>query len=155
MKTSGLFFCAVLLVDTLFISYWVGFNSRHVLIVDPTLPPLKPAVVDTVKVDMPKNGVSPKPSAGKVGVVKSQNAKSDPKSHSTTAKGHEATSKLHGAKSEGATHGGKSEGSGPGTKGETKPRVGKPETKSHEKPETKSHAAKPTTKPATSPAAKP
>lgn len=40
MKGMGQFISALLVVDTFFVSYAVGFNSRRVLVVDPSLPPI-------------------------------------------------------------------------------------------------------------------
>src|SRR5258706_15679300 len=37
-----MFICTVLVIDTFLVSFYAGFNSRHVLIVDPSLPPLVP-----------------------------------------------------------------------------------------------------------------
>lgn len=46
-KTSTLFICSLLVVDTFFVSYAVGLNSRTVKIVDPSLAPK----VETVKTE--------------------------------------------------------------------------------------------------------
>ncbi|MBC7996303.1 MAG: hypothetical protein IAF58_00055 [Leptolyngbya sp.] len=40
MKAKGRFISLLLVVDTFFVSYAFGFHSRHVLIVDPKLPPV-------------------------------------------------------------------------------------------------------------------
>ncbi|HEY9791012.1 MAG TPA: hypothetical protein V6D22_11470 [Candidatus Obscuribacterales bacterium] len=41
MKAATVFVSAVVIVDTFLLSYAVGFNSRHVLVIDPNLPPVK------------------------------------------------------------------------------------------------------------------
>jgi hypothetical protein len=43
MKGKGIFISTLLVIDTFLVSYFVGFNSRHVPVVDPSLPPLAPA----------------------------------------------------------------------------------------------------------------
>lgn len=53
MKAKGIFIATLLVVDTFFVAYAYGFHSRHVLVIDPTLPALAPAVVK-VKVDAKK-----------------------------------------------------------------------------------------------------
>ncbi len=40
MKAKGIFISTLLVIDTFFVSYAVGFQSRHVLIVNPKLPPV-------------------------------------------------------------------------------------------------------------------
>ena len=40
MKAKGIFISTLLVIDTFFISYAVGFNSHPVLVVDPALPPV-------------------------------------------------------------------------------------------------------------------
>ena len=40
MKAKGKCISALLIIDTFFISFAAGFNSRRVLVVDPSLPPL-------------------------------------------------------------------------------------------------------------------
>lgn len=42
MRAKGIFISTILVIDTFFVSYAVGFNSRQVLVVDPTLAPLTP-----------------------------------------------------------------------------------------------------------------
>lgn len=44
-KISSLFICSLLVVDTFFVSYAIGLNSRTVKVVDPTMAP-KPAAVE-------------------------------------------------------------------------------------------------------------
>lgn len=39
MNAKSKFMSTLLVIDTFFVSYAVGFNSRHVLVVDPKLPP--------------------------------------------------------------------------------------------------------------------
>ncbi len=41
MKAKGIFIATLLVVDTFFIAYAYGFHSRHVLVIDAKLPPLK------------------------------------------------------------------------------------------------------------------
>ena len=43
MKAKGKLISTLLVIDTFLVCYAAGFNSRHVLIVDPSLPPLPPA----------------------------------------------------------------------------------------------------------------
>ena len=45
MNAKGIFISALLTIDTFLVSFAVGFNSRHVLVVDPALPalPVEPA----------------------------------------------------------------------------------------------------------------
>lgn len=46
MKAKGIFISTLLVIDTFFVGFTYGFNSREVLIVDPSLPPLPaPAAV--------------------------------------------------------------------------------------------------------------
>jgi hypothetical protein len=40
VKAKGIFISTLLVIDTFFISYAVGFNIHPVLIVDPSLPPV-------------------------------------------------------------------------------------------------------------------
>lgn len=40
MKAKGIFISALLVVDTFLMSYAAGFHSRHVLVVNPKLPPV-------------------------------------------------------------------------------------------------------------------
>jgi hypothetical protein len=44
VKAKGKLVSALLVIDTFFISFALGFNSRSVLVVDPSLPPVKPAL---------------------------------------------------------------------------------------------------------------
>jgi hypothetical protein len=44
VKAKGKFISTLLVMDTFFISFAAGFNSRHVLVVDPSLPPVPPVV---------------------------------------------------------------------------------------------------------------
>jgi hypothetical protein len=70
MKAKGKFISFLLIVDTFFVSYALGFNTRHVLEVDPKLPPYvakqeaktetKPAAVKPEE----KNGKDAKQGAG-------------------------------------------------------------------------------------------
>jgi hypothetical protein len=41
VKAAGMFISTLLIIDTFLISYAVGFNTRHVLMVDPSLPPVQ------------------------------------------------------------------------------------------------------------------
>ena len=50
MKAKGKFISTLLVIDTFLVSYTAGFNSRHVLIVDPSLPPLPPATKGNTQV---------------------------------------------------------------------------------------------------------
>jgi hypothetical protein len=40
VKAKGIFISTLLVIDTFFVSYAVGFNTHPVLIVDPSLPPV-------------------------------------------------------------------------------------------------------------------
>jgi hypothetical protein len=40
VKAAGICISTLIVIDTFFISFAVGFNSRHVLEIDPSLPPL-------------------------------------------------------------------------------------------------------------------
>ena len=57
MGLKGKIVCTLLVVDTFVLSYAVGFNSRHVLVEDPTLPPyVAPVIMKAapVKTDVSK-----------------------------------------------------------------------------------------------------
>lgn len=40
MKAKGIFISTLLVIDTFFVSYAAGFHSRHVLVINPKLPPV-------------------------------------------------------------------------------------------------------------------
>ena len=42
MKAKARFICALLVVDTFFGAFYIGFNSRSVSVINPKLPPLVP-----------------------------------------------------------------------------------------------------------------
>lgn len=57
MKAEGIFISTLLVVDTFLVSFYFGFNSRHVLVVDPSLP----SVLKTHTEQIPReNGASTK-----------------------------------------------------------------------------------------------
>jgi hypothetical protein len=80
MKAKGMFISAILIVDTFLVSYAIGFNSRHVAVVDPTMKPV--AVPEEVKLD--KNLPAVMPVAAK---------KTEKAGHKTKAKAHKKRSK--------------------------------------------------------------
>ncbi len=54
MKAQGMFFTTLFAIDVFFVGFFVGFNSRHVMVVDPTLPVYKsPAVAQTTAPSKP------------------------------------------------------------------------------------------------------
>ena len=66
MKAKGIFISAILITDAFLVSYAVGFNSRHVLVVDPSMKPVaaatevkpdakKPAAAQTVPAKKPES----------------------------------------------------------------------------------------------------
>jgi regulatory protein YycI of two-component signal transduction system YycFG len=80
MKSKGIFISAILIVDTFLVSYAIGFNSRHVAVVDPTMKPV--AAPQEVKLD--KNLPAVMPVAAK---------KTEKTEHKTKAKVHKKRSK--------------------------------------------------------------
>jgi hypothetical protein len=42
MKAKGVFISAILIADAFLVSYAIGFNSRHVLVVDPSMKAVAP-----------------------------------------------------------------------------------------------------------------
>lgn len=77
MKTKGIFISSLLVIDTFFVSYAAGFHSRHVLVINPKLPPVVQKTVDakpTTAVVPPKK-TDPKDTHSK--------QKHPPKSHET------------------------------------------------------------------------
>ena len=96
MSGFGKFIGFLLIVDSFFVCYYLGFNSRHVLVVDPTMQPVvaKQAEKAADKTDATKPGAEKTDSAAKPGDDKKPaEAKADahsekPKSHSGKSKGH-------------------------------------------------------------------
>ena len=68
MKGQGMFFTTLLTLDTFLVAFFFGFNSRHVLVIDPALPPVKPphAAKPATPAPMPhKTTIKPTAEAGK------------------------------------------------------------------------------------------
>ncbi len=79
MKAKGIFIATLLVVDTFFVAYAYGFHSRRVLVIDPKLPALAPAVVK-VKVDA-KMPTAPNKKQNSVTAVKSNSANKSKSAH--------------------------------------------------------------------------
>ncbi len=129
MKAKGIFISTLLVIDTFFVSYAVGFQSRHVLIVNPKLPPVVQKKVEA----KPIPAVVP--------------AKKDDTKNAHTGKDAHA-SKTHG-KATHKTEVDKSKTSAPADSSKSKVPANDA-TKATAKP-----SAKPSTKPVVKPAAKP
>ena len=54
MKARGICISALIVIDTFFVSFAVGFNSQSVLVVDPSLPPLAPMASPPKTADLSK-----------------------------------------------------------------------------------------------------
>jgi len=111
VKVKGQFVSFLLIIDTFFVSYAVGFNSRHVLVVDPKLPPFvaKPEVKkeaktaekpDEKKPKDAKQETSGKPDASSKSAVKTDAATEPTKKPSATTESHKkkGTKSAHHAK---------------------------------------------------------
>lgn len=107
MKAEGIFISTLLVIDTFLVSFYFGFNSRHVLVVDPSLPPLvKPRINNSsaksskseaesrkTEIRSPaKSGTSDNHSTGHSGTAKNGKSLSVPK---------KAPPKVDGAKKKG------------------------------------------------------
>jgi hypothetical protein len=105
MKAAGIFISSIVIVDTFLVSYAVGFNSRHVLVIDPKLPPVKvekpvqpsvtPAKADTK--DKPKaDGAKAADSSASKGNGDTGNGgKTSAPADSSKAKKHQAGKSAH------------------------------------------------------------
>jgi hypothetical protein len=95
MKAKGRFISFLLIVDTALGGFTYGFNSRHCLIIDPNLPPVKPPVQEKSKPVQEKS----KPAQEK---SKSVQEKSKPvgkdAAKKTSAKGHGTASGIGASK---------------------------------------------------------
>lgn len=129
MKAKGIFISTLLVIDTFFVSYAVGFQSRHVLIINPKLPPVVQKKVEAKPI--------PPPAPAKKGDTK--NAHNGKDAHA---------SKTHG-KSTHKTEVDKSKTSAPADSSKSKVPA-RDATQATAKP-----SAKPAPKPAVKPAAKP
>jgi hypothetical protein len=89
VKASGIFVSAILVIDTFLVAYAVGFNSRHVLMVDPTMKPVaaKPAPAEQDKTEKIKATAEDKSAA------KGTTEKSSHKASTKTSKSETATKK--------------------------------------------------------------
>lgn len=133
MKAKGIFISTLLVIDTFLMSYAAGFHSRHVLVINPKLPPVVHKAEDAGKAKTPV--IMPAKAGDKnAHATKNKHAsKNKPESKATTAPA-KSTAKS-AAK--------------PDAKPEVKP-AAKPAAKAPVKP-----VAKPAVKPAAKPKAKP
>lgn len=133
MKAKGIFISTLLVIDTFLMSYAAGFHSRHVLVINPKLPPVVHKAEDAGKAKTPV--ITPAKAGDKnAHATKNKHAsKNKPESKATTAPA-KSTAKS-AAK--------------PDAKPEVKP-AAKPAAKAPVKP-----VAKPAVKPAAKPKAKP
>lgn len=73
MKPKRMFVTLLLVVDTFLVSYAVGFNSRQVLVVDPSLSPVGAQAAEEVesgsdhKADAAKNAAGKEKDSGRPG----------------------------------------------------------------------------------------
>lgn len=102
MNARGIFVSAVLVIDAFFVSYAVGFNSRHVPVIDPKLPPAHKPVKQPVAADKAqKTKTEEKPAA------KEEKGESDKDQAAPAAKKASAKTKGHdksGVKTKSAKH---------------------------------------------------
>lgn len=92
MNAKGVFITTILTVDSFLICFALGFNSRHVLEVDPALPPLpaSPAKASEVSRAKPSNTQTagkPTAPAKQAGEQPAQGAKSHKPGHEVHAAG--------------------------------------------------------------------
>ncbi len=103
MKMKGRFICLLLVVDTFFVSYAIGFNSRSVLIVDPSLPAFKPAEV-TPAPEIPR--AHPMHTPAKVGTTPAsgalKNSFASPRAKDKTGSAPSKTTAVHTANKHGS-----------------------------------------------------
>jgi hypothetical protein len=91
VKAKGIFISTLLVIDTFFVSYAVGFNIHPVLVVDPSLPP-----VVTKSPEKAKPPTTPVPAAKKA-AEKSPEAKPAPIKPKETSEKPKAKSAKHGS----------------------------------------------------------
>ena len=85
MNFMGKFIATLIIIDTFFVSYAVGFNSRHVLIEDPTVKAPPPAPAKKIEPAVPaKSGTA---------AVKPVSAAKET-AHAAKAAGHPGKNKL-------------------------------------------------------------
>lgn len=142
MKAKGIFISTLLVIDTFLMSYAAGFHSRHVLVINPKLPPVVHKAEDAGKAKTPV--ITPAKAGDKnAHATKNKHAsKNKPESKATTAP---AKSNAKSAAKPDAKSAAK-----PDAKPEVKP-AAKPAAKAPVKPVAKpavKHAAKPKAKPA-------
>jgi hypothetical protein len=85
VKAKGIFISTLLVIDTFFISYAVGFNTHPVLIVDSSLPPVVTKAPEKAKPATTKDAV-PKKTPEKAPESKPAPAKAKEASGKTQAK---------------------------------------------------------------------
>jgi len=86
MKAKGIFISTLLVIDTFLVSYAAGFHSRHVLVVNPKLPP----VVHKIEESVDKSKTPPVVPKTKTD-EKSHSAKDTSKSHGKNTKAKNST----------------------------------------------------------------
>lgn len=135
MKAKGIFISTLLVIDTFLVSYAAGFHSRHVLVINPKLPPVVRKTQD--KVVAP--AVTPAKNSG------DKNAQHVKGTH--TAKDDHGSKNVHALKAKGQdAHKVDSHKDASSKTDTAKPKVEKPAAKP---------VAKKTVKPASKPAAQP
>lgn len=87
MKAKGQFISFLLIVDTALGGFTYGFNSRHCLVIDPSLPPVKPVQEKSEPV---KEKIREK--SQPLGKDAAKESKTEKASAKTSAKGHRAAS---------------------------------------------------------------
>jgi hypothetical protein len=85
MKAKGRFISTLLVIDTFLVSYAVGFNSRHVLIVDPSLSPTATATTKSTTTP-PVGSVGKKETEASAGGTHRGNGNKSTGKKSTTGK---------------------------------------------------------------------
>ena len=78
MKPAGMFVSSILVIDTFLVSFYLGFNSRHVLVVDPSLKPVASAAEENPSSSSPQ---AKKPDAAKDSTKNSKNSTVSGKTH--------------------------------------------------------------------------
>ncbi len=147
MKAKGIFISTLLVVDTFLLSYAAGFHSRHVLVVNPKLPPVvqKKTEVKPTPVPIPAKKADSKEGHGK----------KDPHPASTHGKGsHDSKNSKSSGKPEGTTTGEQTSSGGTSKAAADKPTHSKPGAKPQDSKTGTKPAVKPSVKPAVKPAAK-
>jgi regulatory protein YycI of two-component signal transduction system YycFG len=76
VKAEGIFISTLLVVDTFLVSFYFGFNSRHVLVVDPSLPSVLKAHTEQIpnengasKRGVPAGRAAEKPAAKPISAI--------------------------------------------------------------------------------------